>query len=103
MSADNWDICPRCLKKAKREREEKVQAVAEAYGKVPAEEYERMHSEAAAIEDFGDKEEHHTLREDYELGIFKADGEFYVRYSGKCTVCSFSHTFKHDEKLDFSS
>lgn len=99
MSAENWDICPSCLKKATKDRADKVQAVTDAYGKVPADEYELMRADVAASALFGEKEDEHTLREDYELGIFHDEDTFYVEYSGKCTVCDFSKTFKHSEKL----
>lgn len=94
MGADNWGECPRCFVKQKERYEDKQQAVIDGYGKVSSEEYEDLKAEAAV-----EIAEEYTLREDYEIGIMH-DGEFYVIYKGKCTVCGFSHNFKHEEKLE---
>ncbi len=86
--------------KAIQEREAKIAATDDAYGKVPAPEYELMRTEIAAMAEFGDKEEDHTLREDYELGISQSDGgEFYIRYHGECQSCAFNYEYKYDENL----
>lgn len=94
MSADNWRICPRCKKKAEADYAEEVRRVGEAYGKVPPEEYLRMTRDLQKPPALNE-----TLREDYELGTDK-DGEFYVSYSASCSVCKFSHRFKHSEQLN---
>ena len=66
MNADNWTVCPRCT----RGREEKLRAssikVAEAYGKVPVEEWDAMRS-AQSDADAEAEGQEHTLREDYEF------------------------------------
>ncbi len=40
-----------------------------------------------------------VFREDYEIGVYM--GEFYVSYTGQCTVkdCEFTHNFKHEDAL----
>ena len=88
MSADNWGICPKCIK-AKNKR------IEEAYGKVSRKEYERMLSEINK-NDIGLR----TLREDYEI-YTDGDGIFSIRYSCRCSDCGFYHTFKHAEAVTY--
>lgn len=93
MSASNWCACPRCKKNAEAEHAEAIRAANDAYGKVPAKEFADL--VRAANQTPPAKE---TLREDWELGICD-DGEFFVRYSGACQECGFSHEFDHEEQL----
>lgn len=92
MSADNWTTCPKCLAADAAKSDANRKQVAESYGKVASEEYLKRVAaltKGPALED--------TLREDYEIGIYK--GEFFVSYTGSCSVCKFSHSFKHKEKV----
>lgn len=93
MSADNWRQCPRCVKKARADNLVLQKKAAEAYGKVPAEEWQKMTAEANKPIELDE-----TFREDYELGVCD-DGEFYVSYSGYCKQCDFSHKFSKTEQL----
>lgn len=95
MSASNWDVCFRCNKKAQEEHRERENEFAKSYGKVSAEEYERLRMEARR----GPSEPQETLREDYELGIC-SDGKFYVIYSAHCEECGFKHDFRHEEIVE---
>jgi hypothetical protein len=101
MGADNWAVCPRCLKNAenaKRALEAMAQAV---YGKVTPDEYEELRVAAAAPIDV---EKLSTFREDYELGMVD-DGTFEVIYSGSCSPrhplkgCGYEHKFRHIEEV----
>lgn len=93
MSADNWAICPRCLAVAEKEHAERFQAAVDAYGKVPAEEYEQLRAEAqTAI----DKEVFQTFREDYEI-YGAEDGTIKVSYSGYCQTCHLGLDFKFEK------
>ena len=103
MGADNWAVCPRCLRNAenaKRALEAKAQA---AYGKVPVEEFEKLR-EAAAVPI--NVEKLRTFREDYELGM-EEDGTFEVSYHGSCSRrhpeqgCGYEHRFRHIEEVPF--
>lgn len=84
MSADNWGICPKCIR-VKNKR------IEEAYGKVPKIEYERMLEEIK-------KPDVRTLREDYEI-YTDEDGFFSVSYYCQCSDCGFCHRFKYSEQL----
>lgn len=97
MSADNWRKCPKCLKRADAEKLKKHEEAAKAYGQVNAEQWRHMIREAEKPVSLKD-----DFREDYEIGVTDC-GEFYVRYSGSCTRCGWSHTFKHGVKLDIAS
>lgn len=92
MSADNWTYCPKCHAADEAKSVANQKQVAESYGKVAAEEYLKR---VAALTTKPERDE--TLREDYEIGIYK--GEFSVSYSASCSVCKFSHSFKHKKKV----
>jgi hypothetical protein len=83
MSADNWTECPKCSVAPVSRKAQ----LAEAYGKVTAEEYERL---LAAPEV---QEERVTLREDYYIGI--RAGIFRVSYGASCGACGWRYTFEH--------
>lgn len=93
MSADNWTLCPRCLKTCSEEWEKYLAETRASYGKVPASDYIEAIAKAEKplrLED--------TFREDYEIGITK-DGKFIVSYGGSCERCGFKHEFKHEKQL----
>ena len=94
MSADNWSICPRCEATFKAERAAAITKVAESYGKVPAEEYERLRAEAEQA-----RPTILGLREDYNLGI-NGHGVFYVNYNGECVECGFHYSYSHTEQVE---
>jgi hypothetical protein len=92
MSADNWDICPRCREYAAMEYKEKQRKVDEEYGKIPKEEYLDLIYELEHPQKL-----EYTLREGYEIGF--SGFQFYVRYEATCRVCGFSHTHKYEETV----
>jgi hypothetical protein len=94
MSADNWTICPRCHEQYEKDLEAFERKVNESYGNVPPEEYIRLLSERAQLEE---KQEPQTLREDYEQGII--EGEYYLRYSARCSKCGWLFSKRIDEKI----
>lgn len=101
MSADNWAICPKCVENAERKASRALKNAERQYGKVDAGKYMELIEEARTLAKY-DVEELRTLREDYEIGVvFDAfsDAEFYVSYRGKCSVCGFSHEFKHSNQV----
>ena len=93
MSADNWATCPKCLRTAAAEKEARHRTAAEAYGKVPADEWRALVAEAEAEPELED-----TLREDYSVGM-TVTGRFYVSYRGRCQRCDFEHRFKAEEQV----
>lgn len=94
MSADNWDICPKCLAAAKKAADEASAKVYEQYGKVPPEEFDRLREEIPTV----DPEKHRTFREDYEF--YGADtGEVHASYSGRCSECNLSVDLKIDKRF----
>jgi len=93
MSADNWGVCPKCMAKAVRDKDNLKLKIDNSYAKIPAEKYLELFNkwkEPIAIKN--------TLREDYELGV-DADGIFYVDYSCACTTCTFKHLFNDNQQL----
>jgi hypothetical protein len=98
MSANNWDECPRCLKKLANDVEKFKGKVALAYGKVSVGEYLAMQAELKKMEK---ERPGAALREDYELGV-QSNGEFFVNYRCECVECGFEFGFKHTQpvKLD---
>jgi hypothetical protein len=94
MSADNWEVCPRCFRRAKVAANERAAEVYRAYGKVPPEEFAKARS---ALRE-PDREEYRTFREDYEF--YGADvGVVSVEYSGRCDVCGLSAEFHAEERF----
>lgn len=94
MSASNWAICPRCVRKVEQAQADLLARIETDYGKIPAGEYVVLVVQSRQpLEDI----KMHTLREDWELGIWK--GEFSVHYSASCEECGFSHKFEHKEAL----
>lgn len=93
MSADNWVVCPECLKKARAKKTELDKAVKNAYGKVSREEHRRL---TLVADDFV-VPNCRTFREDYEIGIW--EGKFFIGYFGKCRECGLEKSFKHEEQF----
>lgn len=89
MSADNWAVCPRCAKRHEAALVEGSERVAEAYGKVTVEEWDRMRAEQREAEQ---KVPERTFREDYEF-YGAEDGEVVANYSGSCTACGLTLNF----------
>jgi hypothetical protein len=88
MSADNWDVCPKCLSEAVAAAEKAAAKVAALYGKVPVEEFDRKRAALEPVE----SNDFRTFREDYEIGI--DDGSVEVDYRGQCTACGLSASVK---------
>lgn len=97
MSANNWDVCPRCLEEANAKREQAIKDAAEAYGKVPPEEWRAM-SENAHMK----IELEETMREDYEIGV-GSSAKFHVSYRASCAECGFEFRFKHSELVSLEA
>jgi hypothetical protein len=95
VSASNWAICPRCLSRALSEDEIRFQAAIDAYGKVPAEEYERLRAEAQVPVD---EESFRTFREDYEI-YGASTGTITVDYGGCCQTCGLGAYFQYEHKF----
>lgn len=96
MSADNWDVCPRC---ELRHRNEALRLRADAdaaYGKVSVEEWKLK--DGAALEAAVNFKER-TFREDYEIGGAQ-DGSIVVSYNGGCSICGLSLTFSHEVLIE---
>lgn len=90
MSADNWAICPICAISVENARAcqvaERAAELAEAYGRVAAEEYEALLSAP-----MGDPVPfRHDFREDWEIGLVghpATNREVFISYSGRCAQC----------------
>ena len=93
MSADNWDICPRCKVAVDKAATHKRLAASRAYGKVAVDEWMTLQAEASKPSEL-----EQTLREYYEIGVDQ-NGEFYVSYRAACKPCGFQFTYKHTEKV----
>ena len=93
MSADNWTICPRCMKMAVEEKDKQNKQAAESYGKVSEVEYTEILEKARA-----DINMEQTLREDYEF-YMEDDGTFTADYRAHCDRCGFKYEFKHEEEV----
>lgn len=80
MSADNWDVCPRCIAKAHAAHEKEEERVSDMYGKVPVDDFDAARAELKPV----DPEDFRTLREDYEWYV--QDEEIHGVYKCQCTA-----------------
>lgn len=93
MGADNWSVCPRCSLAAQERKARALTAANKAYGKVSAEDYDRILMKAKEMPDVLKV---HDLGEFYELGV-DVNGLFTVKYSCRCSQCDFEYAFKAQE------
>lgn len=96
MSADNWAVCPRCLRDRglKSEKAQALEQISEAYGKVSPDKYIEMVNASKGLSE----EIPNTLREDYEQ-FMRPDGTYEVHYGCSCKECGFGWSYKHIEKV----
>lgn len=89
MSADNWTVCPKCKIMFENKQDKLRQQTKDGYGKVSAEEYLSMLTEATkeVVID-------NTLREDFWIGT-KSDGTFKISYGCSCQRCGFSFKYAY--------
>jgi hypothetical protein len=96
VSASNWATCPRCVKSARKEVEQRAETLRTGYGSLSQDEYMAI-VYAPAPEILTDRAPH-TFREDYE--IYGAEsGTVTVTYGGSCGTCGLSLTFKHEHPV----
>lgn len=93
MGADRWSVCPRCFDMATAQMEAARGELAAAYGKVPAEEYERLRKLAET-----DIEHDDTVREDWDIYGFD-EGVIHVGYLGRCKTCGLEAKIQYDLKF----
>ena len=86
MSADNWGICPQCVKNFKKSKPK--------YGEVSEAEYLNFVNREEVQEGYPEE----TLREDFSIGTDK-QGEFAIYYKCHCDRCGFKFKFNHKEQL----
>src|SRR5687768_2812887 len=97
MSADNWEVCPRCLRRAQVEMNVERVRVQSLYGTVSRDEYEQA-AAALPADSTPNEEKFRTFREDY--AFYGANtGEIIAEYSGHCTVCDLSVELKAERKF----
>jgi hypothetical protein len=93
MGADNWTICPNCIRKIEDAKAKLIEKANKAYGKVKPEEYLTMLKSTET-----EVELDRTFREDYDIGT-TGDGHFQVNYRSSCTECSFSYKYKIEKDV----
>lgn len=86
MSADNWAVCPRCIKMA---YEKAVADFKTTFGYTPPKEQILVEPKNC-----------HTFREDYEIDGAE-EGEVVVYYKGHCSNCQLRLEFNVSRKLEF--
>ncbi|KKN16457.1 hypothetical protein LCGC14_0975660 [marine sediment metagenome] len=94
MSANNWAVCPQCMKNAEETQAENKVAVEASYGVIPSEEYAARREEAhepIALDC--------TMREDYEIAM-NLLGEFNISYSASCSNCGFRFVHRTNRQVD---
>lgn len=94
MSADNWAICPKCCQQKDAKIKDLKKKIGENYGKISVGQYETLIND---LHNLTDKSVGHTLREDYDIGIWNEN--FDISYMASCSQCGFSHTYTLSEKV----
>lgn len=94
MSANNWRVCPKCLKNDKKQKKSDTEQLKKAYGKVSEEEYLSMKARIEAQQEIIPE----NLREDWSIGIDE-DGNFFVSYRCSCDVCGFDFDYSIEKKV----
>lgn len=97
MSANNWRQCPKCLKKESSDKEELLDRIDKAYGRVPKEKYNELVESAKKPTRIKA-----TFREDYQIGLNDRD-RFIIGYRGRCDECEFKYEFNIDKFVLLSS
>jgi hypothetical protein len=87
MSADNWATCPQCEENHRLELAKLDKQIAEAYGSIPVTAFDDLRNRRTVMTG----ELPNTLREDYEIGIYK--GVFECSYTAFCEACGFHYEF----------
>jgi hypothetical protein len=105
MSADSWTSCPSCTgaenNKRDLRRDELEAQLADAYGTLTLNEYEKLRGfvlEALAGLDKTRAADEPTFREDYEI-YGAEEGTVQVSYSGRCEKCGLSVAFDLAKKF----
>lgn len=96
MSADNYTTCPRCEHQHQENLSQMAVELAETYGKLPLEEWERTRQDHEAAKRVQLEE---SFREDYEFHG-AGTGEVTASYSGICSRCGLSTSFKHKHQIE---
>lgn len=97
MSADRWNICPKCEEIAAKKNRLLAAEVEEKYGKIPLEEWLKLRSKPV------DDVQKQTLREDWELDLDRINADapltLEVSYNAHCDVCGFTVKYHRIEKI----
>lgn len=102
MSADNWAVCPSCLRAAEVAKAADEAYARDAYGKVDLEKFDVLRSKA---DEPIDRDALRTFREDYEFWLDPEPGTpaVEVRYKGWCTVCGSGVTFADSRPIEMKA
>jgi hypothetical protein len=92
MSANRWKQCPKCTHAELERLRVASQKVADEYGKVSQDDWEKLRVDASP------RHLDATLREDWEISIDRT-GKFSISYGCGCEVCGFTHEFSHHENV----
>lgn len=94
MSASNYAVCPRCLRRAREARAAELLKITESYGKVSPVEYLKAVSAVSEVS----RDDYYTFAEYYEI-YGAEDGTVTVDYGGSCTRCGLSLSFKDEHPV----
>lgn len=95
MSADNWEICPRCVNRAEKALAAKAMKLTELMEKLDADERKLVSTDLGSV----NPEDYRTFREDYEFYVNPATARVEVSYSGHCTECELGIDFADEREI----
>lgn len=97
MSADRWNICPKCETIAAEKNRLLAAEVEEKYGKIPLDEWLSLYGKP------GFDVQKATLREDWELDLDRMNADapltLEVSYNAHCDVCGFTVKYYRIENI----
>lgn len=101
MSADNWAVCPKCLKESQDEWAKDHEELLSKYGKIDAEEFVRLKINFPPRPEWNTTEA--SVREDYEIFFKNDDLTFNIYYIGECIQCGWGHKHESHTHLTLNS
>jgi hypothetical protein len=96
VSADNWTVCPVCLVKNKKAKEDAKRELDALYGTIDVHEFRQREAALHAIGNEPKKKEtYYPLREDWEMGM-QESGVLFISYYCSCHDCGFKYSHKQE-------
>jgi hypothetical protein len=97
VSADNWTVCPVCLVKNKKAKEDTKRELDALYGTIDVHKFRQREAAFHEISNSPKKKKANDcpLREDWEMGM-QESGVLFISYYCSCHDCGFEYSHKQE-------